>query len=114
MWIDQVIKQKNFTALYLNYFYRLFLKHIEGILIMISDGRDMHTHKSDVREFKSSELHILVKLSALFSFWNMVSFNVEISENTITRCAVISQEKQVKSWQSRSQVSRFLISTVTA
>lgn len=76
-------------------FYRLFLKHMEVILTVISDGRDMHTHKSDVRAFKSSKLHILVKLSALFSFWSMVSFNVEISENNIARCAVISQEKHV-------------------
>lgn len=68
-------------------FYRLFLKHIEVILIMISDGRDTRTHKSDVREFKSSKLHILVEMSALFSFWGMASFNVDISENNITKCA---------------------------
>lgn len=76
-------------------FYRLFLKHMEVILIMILDGRDTHTHKSDVREFKSCKLHILVEMSALFSFCSMPSFNVEISENNITRCAVISKEKHV-------------------
>lgn len=80
--------------MYLNYFTD-FLKHIEVILVMISNGRDTHTHKSDVREFKSSELHILVKLSGLFSFWSIISFNVEMSENNITRCVVISQEKHV-------------------
>lgn len=85
------INQKICAALYFDYFTD-FLKHIKAILIVISDGRDMHTHKSNVKEFKSSQLHIPVNLSALLSFWSMVSFNGKISEKNITGYAVISQE----------------------
>lgn len=64
---DQVIKEEKMYSFIL--FYRLFLKHIQAILTVISDGRDMHTHKSNVWELKSAELHIPVKLSALFSYF---------------------------------------------
>lgn len=61
---DQVIQHKKHIALYFSYC--IGLKKIEVILTVVSNGTD--TRKSSVREFKSSELHVIVQLSALFPF----------------------------------------------
>lgn len=96
-------------VLYFNYFTD-FLKHIEVILIVISDGRHMHTYKSNVREFKSSQLHILVKLSVLHSFW-IVPFNGKFLK--IISLGVQSLAKgnmRCKKWELRDQKPSLRIS----
>lgn len=59
-------KSEDLCSFVLQLFYRLFKTHRSNFNCNLRWER--YAHKSNVREFKSSQLHIPVKLSALPSF----------------------------------------------